>query len=106
MIFSHGKLLLTSEYVVLDGALALALPTKWGQEFFVAEHFDGKSLIHWSANHQEKPWLQLIIDYQTKTIISSNIPEAAEFILKVLLTVKALSNLHLQENSEWFLFTL
>lgn len=105
MIFSHGKLLLTSEYVVLDGALALALPTKWGQEFFVAEHFDGKSLIHWSANHQEKPWLQLIIDYQTKTIISSNIPEAAEFILKVLLTVKALSNLHLQENSSYSITT-
>lgn len=30
-IYSHGKLLLTSEYLVLDGALALALPTKKGQ---------------------------------------------------------------------------
>lgn len=28
---SHGKLLLTGEYAVLDGALALALPTKPGQ---------------------------------------------------------------------------
>ena len=36
-IFSPGKLLLTSEYVVLDGALALAVPTKWGQEFFFDE---------------------------------------------------------------------
>ena len=33
-LFSPGKLLLTSEYVVLDGALALAVPTQWGQEFF------------------------------------------------------------------------
>ncbi len=29
--YSNGKLLLTGEYVVLDGALALALPTKLGQ---------------------------------------------------------------------------
>jgi len=29
--YSHGKLLLTAEYVVLDGAVALALPTKFGQ---------------------------------------------------------------------------
>lgn len=33
-IFSPGKLLLTSEYFVLDGALALAVPTIPGQEFF------------------------------------------------------------------------
>lgn len=29
--YSHGKLLLTAEYLVLDGALALAVPTKHGQ---------------------------------------------------------------------------
>jgi hypothetical protein len=29
--YSHGKVLLTGEYLVLDGALALALPTRMGQ---------------------------------------------------------------------------
>lgn len=29
--YSHGKLLLSGEYLVLDGALALALPTRYGQ---------------------------------------------------------------------------
>ena len=29
--YSNGKLLITGEYVVLDGAKALALPTKFGQ---------------------------------------------------------------------------
>lgn len=33
---SHGKLLLTGEYAVLDGALALALPTRYGQSMEVA----------------------------------------------------------------------
>lgn len=33
--YSNGKLLITGEYVVLDGALSLALPTKFGQSLEV-----------------------------------------------------------------------
>ncbi|MBS7785882.1 GHMP kinase [Flavobacterium sp. CYK-55] len=35
--YSNGKLLITSEYLVLDGATALALPTKFGQDLVVEE---------------------------------------------------------------------
>ena len=105
MIFSHGKLLLTSEYVVLDGALALALPTKWGQEFFVSEHPDGKSLINWTALHQGKFWLNAIIDYQNGKVVSTNIPESAAFILKVLMKVKELSVFQLKDDSSYSLKT-
>ena len=105
MIFSHGKLLLTSEYVVLDGALALALPTKWGQEFFVSEQFDGQSLINWTALHQGKSWLNATIDYEHGTIISTNIPDSATFILKVLMKVKELSSKLLKEDSSYSITT-
>ena len=105
MIFSHGKLLLTSEYVVLDGALALALPTKWGQEFFVSEHPDGKSLINWTALHQGKFWLNAIIDYQNGKVVSTNIPESAAFILKVLMKVKELSVFQLKDDSSYSIKT-
>lgn len=50
-LFSPGKLLLTSEYVVLDGALALSVPTLAGQEFFlmklmmVSQKLFGKQII-------------------------------------------------------------
>jgi mevalonate kinase len=33
--YSHGKLLISAEYAVLDGALALALPTKFGQSLHI-----------------------------------------------------------------------
>ena len=33
--YSHGKLLLSGEYVVLDGALSLAIPTKYGQSLII-----------------------------------------------------------------------
>ena len=105
MIFSHGKLLLTSEYVVLDGALALALPTKWGQEFFVSEHSDAKSLINWTALHQGKSWLSATIDYQNGEIVSTNIPESAAFILKVLMKVKELSAIQLKQDSSYSIKT-
>ena len=37
--YSNGKLLITGEYLVLDGAKALALPTKYGQ-YLTVEFLD------------------------------------------------------------------
>ena len=105
MIFSHGKLLLTSEYVVLDGALALAVPTKWGQEFFVEENTDGKSLVTWTALHQGESWLKATINYKNGQLLSTNISESAAFILKVLMKLKQLSTIQLQGNSSYSITT-
>jgi mevalonate kinase len=44
--YSNGKLLITGEYLVLDGATALALPTKFGQTLIVEE-----------GENQEISWL-------------------------------------------------
>jgi mevalonate kinase len=43
--YSNGKLLITGEYLVLDGAKSLALPTKFGQNLIVEE-----------SNNQELKW--------------------------------------------------
>jgi mevalonate kinase len=49
--YSNGKLLITSEYVVLDGAIALALPTKFGQTLHIEE---GKNeSISWKSFDQD-----------------------------------------------------
>jgi len=45
--YSHGKLLLTAEYVVLDGATALAIPCKFGQDLVVTPTSSG--FIEWEA---------------------------------------------------------
>jgi len=45
--YSNGKLLITGEYVVLDGAKAFALPTKFGQHLTIDETADGH--IHWTS---------------------------------------------------------
>lgn len=61
---SNGKLLLTGEYVVLDGATALAIPTKYGQSlevdsFQLADIASQKNVIHWkSLDEKEVVWFE------------------------------------------------
>lgn len=104
-LFSPGKLLLTSEYAVLDGALALAVPTKWGQEFFFEENGDGNFMVFWEAYHQNILWLKAEINYKTWEIAATNLPQAAEFVLKVLQNVQKLSDIKFRSDSSYHLKT-
>ncbi|SDK91616.1 Mevalonate kinase [Salinimicrobium catena] len=55
--YSHGKLLITGEYVVLDGATALALPTRFGQSIEVKKAENG--FIQWTSyDHEENIWFE------------------------------------------------
>lgn len=104
-IFSPGKLLLTSEYVVLDGALALAVPTKLGQEFFFEEVADGNSIVVWEALHQNQEWLKVVIDYQNWSILETNNPTAAAFVIKVLRNVQEYSLIKFKKTDSYHLKT-
>ena len=52
---AHGKLLLTGEYFVLDGAVALAMPVRFGQTLEVA-HFPGNALRWKSLDERGLAW--------------------------------------------------
>lgn len=104
-IFSPGKLMLTSEYFAIDGALVLAVPTRLGQELSFKERHDGNSLIIWEAYHQNKLWLKAVISYKNWQILETNLPSAAEFILKTLKNVQQLSETRFKNNSSYDLKT-
>ena len=55
--FSHGKLLLTAEYAVLDGAKALALPTKLGQSLEV-KSIESPEIRWKSFDHNGTLWFE------------------------------------------------
>lgn len=55
--YSNGKLLITGEYLVLDGALALAIPTKYGQSLSV-EPFESNQLKWESFDHNGSLWFE------------------------------------------------
>ena len=46
--YSNGKLLLSGEYLILDGATGLALPTKTGQEMLVST-FNSEGILFWES---------------------------------------------------------
>ena len=55
--YSNGKLLITGEYLVLDGAKALALPTKYGQYLTVTSGTNQE--IHWTSfDNDNSIWFQ------------------------------------------------
>lgn len=88
--WSPGKLLITGEYFVLDGAAALALPTQMGQTLKVKTELASQRSFSWKAFHQGKLWLLASFDF-TLGISASNSPEDAAFVQKLLRCVESLN---------------
>lgn len=89
--FSNGKLLLTSEYVVLDGALAIGLPTKLGQSLEVTEQPSTETSILWSAILCDgKLWFEAELDQNLNCTSSteSNLGKTIAEILKFVASLK------------------
>ena len=104
-IVSPGKLMLTSEYFAIDGALVLAVPTQLGQEFFFEKEANGQSLLVWEAYHQNILWLKAKIKYNDWSILETNLPESAAFIMKVLQNVQKMSSEVFHSDSSYYLKT-
>lgn len=68
---AHGKLLLTGEYAVLDGALALALPLRYGQRLR-AEPGDKSGILLWkSLDHNGKAWFEATFSLPGLTLMDT-----------------------------------
>ncbi|MHA7055872.1 GYDIA family GHMP kinase [Aquimarina sp. M1] len=74
--YSHGKLLLTSEYLVLDGIKALALPTKKGQWLSVEEN-NLDTLIWKSLDHDGQCWFETEIKLPLDTFEGDDISKTS-----------------------------
>ncbi|MBQ5958803.1 MAG: hypothetical protein IJL44_06435 [Bacteroidales bacterium] len=116
---ANGKLLLTGEYLVLKGAVALALPTRLGQSFAVTDHSLSVSecalgvkpssdschceersnvaiqynpnLIRWSAHKPDGPWFSATLTPDTLEIVETDDPSKAEKLSHILKAVRELN---------------
>lgn len=69
----NGKLLITGEYVVLDGAKALAFPTKFGQKMSIFALNSSNKKIIWNAyNYQSRLWFFCLIDLNKVIVLESS----------------------------------
>lgn len=64
--YSNGKLLITGEYLVLDGATALALPTKFGQNL-VVEQSENKEIVWKSFDKDGSIWFEVTLPFTVIT---------------------------------------
>ncbi|MFD2516952.1 GYDIA family GHMP kinase [Salinimicrobium flavum] len=82
--YSHGKLLITGEYVVLDGATALALPARLGQSLEVKKI--EKQGIEWTSyNHEGEIWFEARIS--SEEILGSEQHEVKNEVRKRLVSL-------------------
>lgn len=86
--YSHGKLLITGEYFVLNGATAFAIPLKLGQGMDMELVDDGKNLIYWSTAVIGKPWFTAIFSKADISTVETNNRKSSEFIKKLLMFLK------------------
>ncbi|MFY0603149.1 MAG: GHMP kinase [Flavobacteriaceae bacterium] len=86
-IYSNGKLLLTGEYVVLDKATALAVPTVFGQDL-VVESIQESQLIWGSFTHEGTCWFEAVFDIPKLRLVNATFNSdkegSAEFIAETL----------------------
>jgi mevalonate kinase len=83
--YSNGKLLITAEYVVLDGAIALALPTKFGQ-YMTVEPSVNKG-IEWSSYDADGScWFETILSFEQiqKKVLSEQNTSIENTLIEIL----------------------
>lgn len=85
--YSHGKLLLTGEYMVLKGAQALALPTKMGQSL-AFEPKDSKCLKWESWNHKHQLWFKATLNLSDFNIIDTDDKSVAQRLVQLLKIIR------------------
>jgi len=85
--YSNGKLLLTGEYVVLDGATSLAVPTKFGQDLTI-EPIQEPELVWGSFTNTKECWFEAIFDLPKLRLKNATFNSSkegnAEFIAETL----------------------
>ena len=82
--YSNGKLLITGEYLVLDGAKALALPTKFGQNLIV-EKTKNQGIKWISYDADGSIWIDFQLSFQD--ILKKNSLGESESVKNTLIEI-------------------
>jgi mevalonate kinase len=96
--YSNGKLLITGEYVVLDGTLSLAIPTQFGQSLEV-KPFNEPKLIWKSLDKNNNLWFEDEFSLQNGMLKQPQQDnEISNRLFQILNTAKQINPKFLKEN--------
>lgn len=94
--YSHGKLLLSGEYMVLRGAKALAIPCKMGQSLkFTSQE---TALLKWQSwDHNGQLWFSADFSIPDFEILNTDTPVMANRLAQILKQIRLQKNTFLKE---------
>ncbi|MBT8393339.1 MAG: GHMP kinase [Bacteroidia bacterium] len=96
--YSRGKLLITGEYTVLDGALAFAIPSKFGQSLTVEPLKDPK-LVWESITKDGKIWFKGSFSIENDIIVANQQNEISDRLVAILNAANKLNKQCLNSNT-------
>lgn len=86
-LYSNGKLLISGEYVILDGALSLAAPTLLGQHLEILK--DDSKYIKWtSKNSNGKVWFQCKIYRDNLELDKSSSSKISNTLIEIIKNIR------------------
>jgi len=86
---SNAKLMITGEYLVLRGALALAVPLKYGQNLKVSTH-PGNPSLAWKTYIKGQHWFDAVFSLDEFIIGNANDFPTAQKLREILLASRSL----------------
>lgn len=102
--YSNGKLLITGEYLILDGAKGLALPTKMGQNLTIED--TKTNSIQWKSYDADgSVWFEDLITFKEIKEQKNSSTNAVKATLLKILQVAHRMNPNVITNSEGFTIT-
>lgn len=89
-IHSNGKLLITGEYLVLDGAISLALPCNYGQSLSFKSH--NKNILNWiSLDVNKEIWFEASFEASSFKVQKTSDDNIVKWVQKILKASSELS---------------
>ncbi|MFK5854564.1 MAG: GYDIA family GHMP kinase [Bacteroidota bacterium] len=92
---SNGKLLITGEYLVMEGALSFALPLKVGQSLSVSKN--NSKILRWNAIGPNGAWFTAGYELSLFKILSTDNTNLAHKLRDILTTVRKMSSSFLMD---------
>lgn len=85
--YSNGKILITGEYLVIDGALSLACPSRYGQ--FLKFSVNKSKHINWeSFDFKGNSWFKCTLSKDDLNIISTSSEETVKTLINIIKVIR------------------
>lgn len=99
---ANGKLLLTGEYFVLDGALSLAVPTVFGQNLLLEKNESQPPRLVWQSKETDGSlWFEAVFELPSLQISSMTDEATAQRLQQILLACRQGAPSFLSGSQSW-----